>query len=68
MNQTPLPTLQDIEKITAFLPRLYAEGLSPIDHWDGGEKLKDGSYSVAYPTYDKVVEEFFDAVREAWID
>ena len=68
MNKTPLPTLQDIEELTAFLPRLYAEGFSPILRWEGGEKLKDGSYSMHYPIYNKVVEQFFDAVRGTWID
>lgn len=68
MKETPLPTVQDIEELTAFLPRLYAEGFSPILRWDGGEKLKDGSYSMHYPIYNKVVEEFFDAVRGPWID
>ena len=68
MNQSPLPTLKDVEELTAFLPRLYAEGFSPIERWEGGEKLKDGSYSLPYPIYNKVVEEFFDAVRGAWID
>jgi len=68
MIQTPIPTLQDIEVLTAFLPRLYAEGFSAIDRWDGGEKLKDGSYSMPYPVYNRVVEEFFHAVSGAWMD
>ena len=68
MHPTPLPTFQDIEELTSYLPRLYAEGFSPIERWDGGEKLKDGSYSMPYPIYNKVVEEFFNAVRGAWID
>lgn len=68
MNQTPLPTVQDIEELTAFLPRLYAEGFSPVLRWEGGEKLKDGSYSMHYPIYNRVVEGFFNAVRGPWID
>jgi hypothetical protein len=68
MQKTPLPTLQDIEELTAFLPRLYAEGFSPVLRWDGGEKLKDGSFTLSYPNYDPLVEEFFNAVRGAWID
>ncbi|HUE99431.1 MAG TPA: DUF6508 domain-containing protein [Anaerolineales bacterium] len=63
-----LPTLQDIEELTAFLPRLYADGFSPIVKWEGGEKRKDGSFTVPYPSYNPVVEEFFNAVRGAWID
>lgn len=68
MNKTPLPTLQDIEELTAYLPRLYAEGFSPIDSWGGGEKLKDDSYSMPYPNYNPVVEEFFRTVSGAWLD
>lgn len=68
MNQPPLPTLQDIEELTAYLPRLYAEGFSPTDSWGGGEKLKDGSYSMPYPNYNPVVEEFFHIVSGAWLD
>lgn len=68
MKKTSLPTLQDIEELTSFLPRLYADGFSPFDSWSGGEKLKDGSHSLAYPNYNSVVEEFFNAVRGAWLD
>ena len=67
-KNNPIPTLQDIEELTAFLPRLYAQGFSPILKWEGGEKRRDGSFTVPYPTYDPVVEEFFNAVRGAWID
>jgi uncharacterized protein DUF6508 len=68
MKKSDVPTLQDIEELTAFLPRLYAEGFSPILSWSGEEKLKDGSYSMPYPNYNSVVEEFFNAVRGPWID
>ena len=67
-KNNPIPTLQDIEELTAFLPRLYAQGFSPILKWEGGEKRRDGSFTVPYPTYDPVVEEFFNAVRGVWID
>jgi hypothetical protein len=68
MKKTELPTLEDIEKLTAYLPRLYAEGFSPVIRWEGGEKLKDGSLTLPYPSYDPLVEEFFNAVRGVWID
>lgn len=68
MNQTPLPTLQDIEELTAYLPRLYAEAFSPILKWEGGEKLKDGSFSMPYPQYHPLVEEFFRLGSGPWID
>jgi hypothetical protein len=68
MNQTSLPTLQEIEELTAYLPRLYAEGFSAIVKWEGGEKLKDGSITLPYPAYDPLVEEFFRHVSSRWID
>jgi hypothetical protein len=68
MKKTPTPSLQEIEQLTAFLPRLYAEGFSPIDSWSGGEKLKDGSFSMPYPGYNSLVEEFFRVVSSAWLD
>ena len=42
MNNDQPPTLQEIEALTAYLPRLYAEGFSPVKSWSGGEKRKDG--------------------------
>jgi hypothetical protein len=68
MKKTSLPTLHEIEELTAFLPRLYAEGFSPIDSWSGGEMLKDGSFSMPYPNYNSVVEEFFRVVSSSWLD
>lgn len=69
MSQTRLPTLQEIEALTAYLPRLYAKGFSPIESWNGGEKQKDGSFTVPYPNYNPLVEEFFRAVSGGgWLD
>jgi hypothetical protein len=68
MNKNSLPTSQDIEQLTAYLPRLYAEGFSAIAKWEGGETLKDGSFTLPYPKYDPLVEEFFQAVAQSWLD
>ena len=69
MEKTPLPTIQQIEDLTAFLPRLYAEGFSPVLGWDGGGKGKDGTYSLPYPKYSPIVEEFFGFVSsDGWLD
>lgn len=55
--------------MTSFLPRLYAEGFSPVKHWSGGEKRKDGSITMPYPEYDPLVDEFFRAVSGGgWLD
>ena len=68
MEKTSLPTLQDIEELTAYLPRLYAEGFSPVLKWEGGETLRDGSLTLPYPTYAPLVEEFFRVVARSWLD
>ena len=39
-----------------------------IEGWSGGEKLNDGSFTLPYPNYNSVVEEFFKAIRGPWID
>lgn len=69
MRNTDLPTLQEIEKLTAYLPRLYADGFEPITSWSGGEKQQDGSFSVPYPNYNSTVEEFFRLIAsDHWLD
>lgn len=67
MKSNELPTLQDIEALIAYLPRLYAEGFSPVIRWEGG-KQNDGSFSLPYPIYDPLVEEFFRLGGGPWID
>jgi len=68
VEKSRLPTLHEIEALTAFLPRLYAEGFSPVISWEGG-KQQDGTYQLPYPHYHSLVHEFFRAVAgEEWID
>jgi len=68
MKKSRLPTIEELEQLTAFLPRLYAEGFSPVVSWGGG-KNTDGSLSLPYPNYDPVVEQFFrQAAGECWLD
>jgi len=69
MNESRLPTLAEIETLTSYLPRLYADGFSPVDHWYGSEKLKNGSFTLPYPRYNPLVEEFFRQVSSGgWLD
>ncbi|MEO8355262.1 MAG: DUF6508 domain-containing protein [Chloroflexota bacterium] len=69
MKKTHLPTLVEIEALTAYLPRLYQEGFSPIENWSGGEKQKNGSWTLPYPKYNPLVEEFFRHVSgDGWLD
>jgi hypothetical protein len=68
MKKSGIPTRQQIEALTAFLPRLYAEGFAPVLNWEGG-KQKDGTSSLPYPRYDPVVEEFYRSFGGGdWID
>jgi len=68
MKNNRLPTLQEIERLTAFLPRLYSEGFVAVESWGGG-KQQDGSISLPYPNYNPVVEEFFRLVSgDGWLD
>jgi hypothetical protein len=68
MKKDQPPTVQEIERLTAFLPRLYADGFLPVESWGGG-KQKDGSISLPYPNYHPVVEEFFRLVSgDGWLD
>ena len=63
-----LPTLQEIEALTAYLPRLYADDFSPVTNWEGG-KQEDGTFTLPYPIYNQLVQEFFRmAAGEAWAD
>jgi hypothetical protein len=69
MKNSRLPTREEIETLTAYLPRLYADGFKPVDHWYASEKLKNGSYTVPYPRYNPLVDEFFRHVAgDGWLD
>ena len=68
MKKSSMPTLQEIDELTAYLPRLYADGFSLVLSWEGG-KQKDGTYTLPYPNYHPVVHEFFRAVSAGgWLD
>ena len=68
MKQSRLPTHQEIEELTVFLPKLYADGFSPFESWGGGNQ-QDGSIQFPYPIYNPVVTEFFGLVSaECWSD
>lgn len=67
MKSTSLPTREDIEELVAYLPKLYAEGFQPIVRWRGGEKIKEGHYTMPWPEYDPLVEQFF-TLKPVWLD
>lgn len=69
MESSRLPTLDEIEELTAYLPRLYAPGFSPVIRWEGGVVRPDGVMHLPYPEYDPLVREFFYKLGgEQWLD
>jgi len=67
--KTRLPTQQEIEELVAFLPRLYAEGFTPITGWGGGTTGEDGVLTMPWPEYNETVLEFIrSASRCCWCD
>jgi len=67
--ETKLPTIQEMQDLAAFLPRLYSEGFKPVIKWNGGDQGKDGCYRLPWPEYDPVVEDFYRHVAsECWLD
>ena len=68
MKNTPLPTREEIEALTAYLAKLYADGFSPVQEWRGGEQ-ENGTIQLPYPLYEPLVEEFIrQASTECWRD
>ncbi len=66
---TRLPTIQEMQELTAFLPRLYSDGFKPVIKWNGGDLRKDGSITLPYPEYDPLVVEFYHfAANPCWLD
>lgn len=64
-----LPTREEIDELVAFLPRLYAEGFSPIKRWRGMDEDPSGDLHMPEPEYDPVVHEFIRAASaECWLD
>ena len=66
-------TLREIRELVAFLPKLYAEGFTPITRWH--IRNYDGTLCFPWPEYDELVErfrraiwKFDDAFSESWFD
>lgn len=62
---TRLPTPDEIDELTAFLPRLYAEGFSPLERQAELVQRGRGKFVVLGPRYDDVVLEFIDVASRA---
>jgi hypothetical protein len=64
-----LPTPKQISQLVAFLPRLYAEGFTPVVRWLGGDIDENRCFTFPWPEYDPVVLEFIKiASRACWND
>ncbi len=63
------PTAAEIEKLVAYLPRLYAPGFQPVERWEGGTRNRDGVLQLPWPVYHPLVVEFFGLLgADAWLD
>ena len=69
MENSRLPTRNEIEELVGFLPLLYAEGYQPVKQWHGGKPDAAGVIQMPFPEYDQGVEDFFRAAgRGCWCD
>lgn len=61
------PTIEEINELVEFLPRLQEKDFNPIKQWLGG-KQPDGTHQIGYPDYHELTEEFFHiASKECWM-
>ena len=66
-NRSPTPTLEQIDELVAFLPKLYAEGSETLKEMVSRDP--DGSLVFPHAVYSDVVEEFVDvASQNHWCD
>jgi hypothetical protein len=69
MTQATMPTREDIEELTAFLPLLYAPGFQAAQKWHGGKPDERGVIHMPYPEYHPTVEAFIHQLRKpCWQD
>jgi hypothetical protein len=69
MDNTRPPTISEIEELTAFMPKLYAEGFKPVKQWHGGPQEGRMEITMPWPEYDPLVEDFFRTVgKNCWSD
>ncbi len=66
--KSQLPSNQEIDELTQFLPRLYKKDFRPIREWQGGEYVGD-AITMPWPEYEKVVNQFMEvASKNCWCD
>ncbi len=66
----PQPTVQDIEDLVAFLPKLYGHGAQPAGKLITGEETADGTPTLPRYEYGEAVESFFNTIvrQGCWLD
>ena len=64
--ETRLPAPEEIAELVAFLPRLYAQGFTPVTGAGGGTVDEDGTLTLPWPEYDELVRDFFHAAGSEW--
>lgn len=63
------PSPKDIERLVAFLPRLYAQREGPIVTWHDRTEVSPGVLTLPWPEYGPAVMQFMkEASRECWSD
>lgn len=64
-----MPSRDDIEKLLAYLPLFEQRNRQFIKQWNGGEKLENGSITLAYSVFEEDVEHFFRLASEpCWMN
>ena len=58
------PSVQDIEALVAFVPRLYGPDAQPTGRLVTG-RTADGTPTMPWYEYNDTVEDFIDTIREA---
>lgn len=59
-------TPQRIDELLRFLPLFDKPDQEFVERWEGGVKGPHGAFTMPYPVYPPVVEEFFRLAGQAW--
>ena len=64
--QSPCPSMDEMDELVAFLPKLYAEGFDPVKRMSTLTKGEDGVLSLSPPEYDPVVQQLMQVASREW--
>lgn len=54
-----------IEKLCLYIPYFETATKKSVCHWEGGEKLREKHFTMAYPVYEDTFHEFIQAVYKS---